>query len=191
MYDANFTAGGLLFNEFQSLRELIESDDFERLAKQEEEENNLMAIAMLTSRKRILTEVRRRREKAPIDFWGQFYYWSDKEQKLALFYLCLKSYPLLLDMHLDLTINKYKLGARLSDYDVKMWLDDLSTRDEKVASWSDKTHYKMNTQYRRMLKDAGLLDGERLTTPNEISNSFRGYFNEVKESWFLESCFLK
>jgi len=191
MYDANFTAGGLLYNEFLSLKNLIESDDFERLIKQEEEQNNLMAVAMLTSRKRILVEVKRRREKTPENFWDHFYNWSEREQKLALFFLCLKTYPLLLDIHLDLTLNKYKVGSGLEDYDVKMWLDDLSTRDEKVASWSDKTQYKINVQYRKMLKDAGLLSKERLTSPTEVSITFRDYFQSGKESWFLESGFLK
>lgn len=191
MYDAKFTAGGLLFNEFRSLRELIESEDFDRLAKQEEEQNMLMAVSMLSSRKRILNEVRTRRDKVPKEFWNHYYNWSEREQKMALFYLCLKSYRLLLDMHLDIALKKYRIGADLTGYDVQMWLDDLSTRDEKVASWSEKTHYKINTQYRRMLKDAGLLDGERLTAPSNISNSFREYFTSVKESWFLESSFLR
>lgn len=191
MYDANFTAGGLLFNEFISLKNILANPEFDALVMVEEQENNLMAVSMLTSRKRILTEIKRRREKAPIDFWDHFYSWSEKEQKLALFYLCLKSYPLVLDIHLDLSMNKFKVGANLSDYDVKMWLDNLSTRNEKVASWSEKTHYKINVQYRKMLKDAGLLNDEHLTSPISISNSFRDYFSAVKELWFLESCFLK
>jgi hypothetical protein len=191
MYDAKFTSGGILFHEFMLLREIVLSDRFEELVKKEEQENKLMAVAMLKSRTTILREVKRRHAQVQPDFWVQFYHWKEQEQRLALFFLCLKSYPLLLDIHLDLTVKKFKTSGQLESYDVTMWLDEASTKDENVASWSDKTLKKVNTQYRRMLKESGLLRTTHITKPIGVSSHYFNYFVEMNEAWFLQACFIK
>ena len=189
-YDANFTAGGLLFHEFISLQQILLSDDFSTLIKIEEEENNLMAVDTLSARKRILSEVKRRFFNAPDNFWNQFYNWSDSEQKLGLFYLCLKTYPLILDLHFEVVIKKFKLGAELSAYDINMRLDELASVNEGVASWSSSTLDKINVQYRKMLKDVGIYNGQYINGPQTQNDNFWRYFTDNNESWFLEACFI-
>ena len=44
-YDANFTAGGILFNEFIALEVLLLSENFEEGIAIEEEQNNVIGIA--------------------------------------------------------------------------------------------------------------------------------------------------
>ena len=44
-YDANFTAGGILFNEFTALEEILLSENFDECISIEEEENNVMGVA--------------------------------------------------------------------------------------------------------------------------------------------------
>tara|TARA_B100000497_G_scaffold118800_1_gene145422 strand:+ start:803 stop:1054 length:252 start_codon:yes stop_codon:yes gene_type:complete len=59
-YDANFSAGGLLFNEFIALEVLLLSKNFEEGIAIEEEQNNVIGIATNSARKRIISEIKRR-----------------------------------------------------------------------------------------------------------------------------------
>lgn len=189
-YDANFTAGGLLFTEFKSLESIMLSDDFIEQIKIEEDENNLMAVATNSARKRIISEIKRRYDKVSLEFWKEFFKWNENEQKLATFYLCLKTYPIVFDLHFQVTINKQKLGTELTDYDIQMRLDELSSTSEDVENWSVTTIKKINTQYRTAIKDAGLYTKKKLHKPININPIFWSYFKENDESWFLEACFI-
>ena len=57
-YDANFTAGGILFNEFTALEEILLSENFDECISIEEEENNVMGVATNSARKRIISEIK-------------------------------------------------------------------------------------------------------------------------------------
>ena len=188
-YDANFTAGGLLFNEFIALEVLLLSENFEEGVAIEEEQNNVIGIATNSARKRIISEIKRRHHLAPDDFWSHFFGWHENEQKLALFYLCLKTYPVVLDLHYEVTIKKFKSGNKLDAYDLQMRLDELVSNDEDIAKWSESTFNKINVQYRKALKDAGLFDGEKPTNISKVNDHFWNFFNDINESWFLEACF--
>jgi hypothetical protein len=190
-YDANFTAGGLLFNEFKALENLLVSDNFENLIKIEEEQNNIIGIATNSSRKRIVSEIKRRYKIAPAGFWDHFYNWSEDEQKLALFYLCLKTYPLIMDVHLDVALKKYRIGAKLDAYDIQMRFEEIMSYDEEVSNWSELTFKKLNVQYRKALRDSGLYQVNKvLKKPSKPGNQFWGYFKEINEHWFIEACFM-
>ena len=188
-YDANFTAGGLLFNEFTSLEEMLLSENFDERISIEEEENNFMGVATNSARKRIISEIKRRYNVAPEDFWIHFFGWDELEQKLALFYLCLKTYPLIFDIHFEVALKKYKVGSNLEAYDVQMRIDQISSFDDDVASWSESTLKKLNVQYRKALKDIGLYDGKKLISDVKATTMFWNYFQEHNEVWFLEACF--
>ena len=189
-YDANFTAGGLLFEEFLALKEILLGNDLERQLKIEESQNQYMGISTLGARKRILPQVKKRVHHAPKGFWEQFYQWEEKEQKLGLFYICLETYKLIFDIHWEVAIVKYKTGNELDSYDLSMFLDEIASKDEDVSSWSFSTFEKLNTRYRRALQEAGLLTKKRLHQPQGISNSFWDYFKINNKIWFLEACFI-
>lgn len=189
-YDANFTAGGLLYNEFKALEDLLLGDQFEELINEEQEQNNVIGIATNSARKRIISEIKRRHKVAPPEFWNHFFSWNEEEQKLALFYLCLKTYPLIMALHIDVTLKKYRLGGKLEAYDIQMRFEEIMSYDEEVASWSMSTFKKLNVQYRKALRDAGLYDANKaLKKPSKPRNLFWGYFKEINEQWFLEACF--
>ena len=125
----------------------------------------------------------------PNDFWIYFFGWNENEQKLALFYLCLKTYPLIFDIHFEVTLKKFKLGAPLDTYSIQMQIDEIASSDEDVATWSDSTYKKINVQYRKALKDVGLWNGERLLEATNASSQFWNYFKDHQEGWFLSACF--
>lgn len=188
-YDANFTAGGILFNEFTALDNMLLSEKFEERIAIEEEENNVMGVATNSARKRIISEIKRRYNMTPNDFWVYFFGWNENEQKLALFYLCLKTYPLIFDIHFEVTLKKFRLGVPLDTYSIQMQIDEIASSDEDVATWSDSTYKKINVQYRKALRDVGLWNGERLLEATNASSQFWNYFKDHQEGWFLSACF--
>jgi hypothetical protein len=188
-YDANFTAGGILFNEFISLEDMLLSENFVERICIEEEENNVMGVATNSARKRIISEIKRRYNVVPNDFWILFFGWNENEQKLALFFLCLKTYPLIFDIHFEVTLKKFKVGSSLNAYDIQMQIDEIASSDDGVASWSVSTLKKMNVQYRKALKDVGLWNGERFLEATNTSSQFWNYFEDHHEAWFLSACF--
>lgn len=190
-YDANFTAGGIFFNEFSNLKEYLLEEDFENIVKNDIEENKILAITTLSARKRIVSEIIRRHQVMPVDFWEFFQSLNEQETKLALFYVCLKTYPIVFDLHFQVTVRKQKLGLDLEEYDLQMRLDELSSTAADVESWSDTTLKKINTQYRKALKDVGLYKGTKLIKATNFFNDvFWSYFKDNDETWFLEACFI-
>ena len=190
-YDANFTAGGLLLNEFTAIQPIIMTNDFDELIKVEVEENKLIGIKTRSARERIIAEIKRRHQNSSKNFWDNFYNWNVKEQKLALFYLCLKTYPLIFDIHFEVTLKKFKIGAELKDYDIQMRLDEIASVDDYVAGWSESTFRKINVQYRKVLRDAGLYKGLKLSKSSIYNPDFWKFFTDNKEQWFLDACFIK
>ena len=189
-YDANFTAGGLFVNEFNNLREYLVKDDFEEVVRKDVDENKLLAISTLSARKRISSELIRRQQTMPKDFWVFFQDLLERESKLALFYVCLQTYPVVFDIHFQVSVRKFKLGDTFEEYDVQMRLDELASQSDEVDSWSETTIKKINVQYRKALKDAGLYDGKYLKRPNIESDQFWEYFKDKSNNWFLEACFM-
>lgn len=189
-YDASFTAGGILFNEFSNLKNYLLAEDFENIIKNDIEENELLAIATLAARKRIVLEILRRYKIMSSTFWRFFKDLNESEAKLTLFFVCLKTYPIVFDLHFQVTVNKWKLGEALTEYDIQMRLDELSSTSVDVENWSETTLRKINTRYRKALEEAGLYTEETVHKPMSISESFWTYFKENDEIWFLDACFM-
>lgn len=75
-YDANFTAGGLLLNEFRALEDMLLGDSFLKEIELEEESNSVIGITTMSARKRIIAEIKRRNSTAPVGFWNHFFQWN-------------------------------------------------------------------------------------------------------------------
>lgn len=188
-YDSSFTAGGLLHKEFNAISTLLDKPNFVERMIREKELNKLIAIPTESARKRIIQEIIKRYNSVDSSFWNWYLIKSIDEQKLALFYLCLRTYPLLFDLHFEVGLKKFKTGNNFDSGSIQMRLDEIASRDEEVGSWSNKTLDKVNSRYRSILYDCGLLKNETLTSPINISDSFFEYFEENKGNWFAEICF--
>lgn len=190
-YDANFTAGGLLLNEFKVLEKMLLGNQFDQEIHQEELHNNVIGIATMSARKRIISEIKRRCTMAPLGFWSHFFKWNEQEMKFGLLFLCFKTYPIVIDLHIEVALKKFITGNTMSAYDIQMRMDEIASKDEFVSKWSQSTIEKLNVQYRKALKDVGLYDGKQLLRPVHISLTFWQYFEDINEEWFLTACFLK
>lgn len=191
-YSASFTAAALLHAEFVRIKDILLSDDFEEGLKREVEENNYLSIKTRSARVRTAKEIKRRHEQAPEDFWRFFFECNETEQKLALFFLCLQSYPLLMDFHIEVALKKWRvLSLSLERFDLQMRLDEIASFDEKVDGWTELTKSKIIDIYFRILNDIGLLKEGQLTKPASIGSDFWHYFITHGEAWFIEACFFK
>ena len=190
-YDTNFTAGGILLNEFLAIKDILLSSDIEQKLRNEIEDNKIIGIGTKGARQRIILEIIRRVNAVPKTFWVFFYGLSLTEQKQALFYLCLKTYSIVFDLHFDVAVKKFKTSGTLIDYDVQMYLDEIASLNKNVANWSDKTLKKINSQYRTVLKDIGLLKDDSLNKSYIQSRIFWDYFKENGDRWFLTACFIE
>jgi hypothetical protein len=190
-YDTSFTAGGLLFTEFKALERILLSQNFSELIKIEQEENKVIGIATKAARIRIISQIKNRYNNVSKEFWVSFFKWTSYEQKLGLFYLCLKTYPIVFDLHFQVSVRKQKLGLELTEYDIQMRLDELSSTSLDVESWSDTTIKKINSRYRKAIKDAGMYNGKILNTPEKANLNFWTYFKQTNEQWFINACFIE
>lgn len=190
MYDANFTAGGLLYYEFIKLEPILLGNSVVKDIKEEAEKNQLMGVKTHSARKRILSEIERRFKNMPLNFWNWFYALQETEQKLALFYVCLKTYKVVFDIHWEVTLKKFVTTGILDPFDIQMFIDELQSKDENVATWKETTQKKINVQYRKALADCKLLKGQNLSSPVNISTDFWVFFSELNDQWFKKACFL-
>ena len=170
---------------------LLESNDAQTINSLVED-SSLLKIKSVSARKRVMAEFIRRFGAVTPDFWKAFLGLPEPEQRLALFFVLLKTYPLLFHFQTSLALPKYNsVDRRLSSRDVLFALEELATSDPLVDSWTDLTKGKIASSFITMLRQGGLLDpttGE-LTTPKVPDEGFIPYVKSG-DIWFLQTCFL-
>ena len=191
-YSASFTAGSLLYKETTALLPLLLSDDAELLIKEEIKQNNILRINSETSRKRTVSEIIKRTSFTDTSFWNYYSSRSESEQKLLLFYLCLKVYKLMFDFHFNVTVPQWKSSVQeVDNYLYQMELSNISGKDEFVDSWKEKTRKDTISVYKKILKDVHLLDADGVTLKSIIAkDDFFQWFIKNQERWFLDACLL-
>lgn len=191
IYSLSFTAGALLYNEFSVLQPILEKENCLELLEQEILNNHFMAIKTQAARERIITEIKKRLRSVDLTFWDFYNTIPVVEQKLALFYLILKTYPLLFDLHFEVVLKRWKAWrTHLEIYDLQMRLDELSSADEELANMSASTKTKALTVFIRMLREAGLMKSDTLQKVKEIDSAFWSYFIQKGDIWFLDASLL-
>ena len=68
-YTASFTAGALLFQEFNAVNQFMSDGALVSVLQTEVKENKYLAIKTQSARKRIIQEMAKRVENAPAGFW--------------------------------------------------------------------------------------------------------------------------
>ena len=189
-YTAAITGGGFLFEETNILLPLLQSDDREALLKDEKLNNRLLKMNAETSRYRAIMEIARRYDAMPSAFWGDYQSMSIDDQRIALFFVILKTYKICFDFHINVTMRKWNSISKSLVYDdIDMEFNEVSARDEFVDSWSDKTKRKVASAYLTVLRKVGILDQEDQLHPLSASNF--DYYITIGEQWFLEACLLQ
>ena len=181
-----------MFNEMKAILPLFLSDDAESLIKQEITENNLLLIKSETSRKRAVSEFRRRFNAVPRSFWEWFNTVSETTQMFAMFYVNLKTYRILFDFQINVVLSNWNgISQSVTYNDVLSELYQISASDEFVDSWSEETKNKVVSWFVTLLVKVGLLNKKtsQLSSPLINEEEFT-YFLKINEAWFLEACLL-
>lgn len=189
-YIVSFTAGGLLLRETNAVLGLLLQENSEDLLVNEASEDRYIKINSESARKRALQEIRNRNRVVGNHFWEKYSNMSDQQQRLMLFYACLKTYKLVFDFHYDVTMPHWKKTNSLPEifaYESK--LDELSGKFDFFENLTESTRRKLVTVYRRMLTESGLVRGKSISSIL-LPDNFWCFFIELSDSWFLEACFL-
>ena len=189
-YTAAITGGGFLFEETNALLPLLKSDDRESLLKDEKINNHILKINAETSRYRAIMEIARRYDAMPASFWDDYLAMTEDDQRIALFFVILKTYKICFDFHINVTMRKWNSISKSLVYDdIDMEFNEVSARDEFVDSWSDKTKRKVASAYLTILRKVGILDKDDQL--HSLSASNFDYYLTIGEQWFLEACLLQ
>ncbi len=189
-YTAALTGGGFLFEETLMLLPLLQDENCEKLLQEEKVNNNVLHINAETSRKKVITEIRRRYQAVPLSFWDDFKEMSDGDKMIALFYVILKTYKICFDFHVNVTMRKWSsISKSIDKEDLMMEFNEISAKDEFVDSWSDATKGKVAGAYLTILRKVGMLDKDNHLHSLTCDNY--GYYLAKGEPWFLEACLLQ
>ena len=90
-YTAALTGCSFLYNEFQRILPLLMSDDAEQLIRSEIENNLILHVNSITSRKKFALEFKRRYAATPITFWNEWQQWGETAQRAGFFSAILKT----------------------------------------------------------------------------------------------------
>ncbi len=189
-YSASITGGGFLFNETNALLPLLLDENAATLIKEEVLNNRILHINSEKSRKRNISEIKRRFEALPRAFWYDYMEMCEDDKRVALFFVLLKTYKILFDFHVNVTMRRWRSASQdISVDDLMMELNAISAKDEFVDSWSDATKKKVAFGYLSILRHVNMLGGDdHLQALRPANVDF--YFG-IGEPWFLEACLLE
>jgi len=190
-YSASFTAGSLLQKETTVLLPLIQSDQWEEKIREEIRNNQYLHINSESARKRTVAEVIKRVQNTNQTFWSQYVDSSLVEQKMMLFYLCLKTYPLMFDFHFNVTLKQWNSSSRtVEPYFYQMEIEEIAAHDEVVYNWTDKTKQKTISVYLRILRDLKFINRENQLQQVYLEENFWHFFVSNSKLWFLDAALL-
>lgn len=189
-YSAAITGGGFLYEETGILLPLLQSENSEELLRDEAVNNRLLHINSESSRKRNISEIKRRYNAMPTSFWENYQNMESNEKHVALLFVLLKTYKLLFDFHINVTLKRWNsISKSLSNDDLLIELNEISARDEFVDSWSEATKKRVASGYLSILKKVGMLTHKGVLKPLLCDNY--DFYLMIGESWFLEACLLQ
>lgn len=189
-YTAAITGGGFLYEETCILLPLLLSDNREALLKDEALNNRLLHINSETSRKRTISEISRRYDTMSPKFWLDFQEMDEEDQKVALFFVMLKTYKICFDFHINVTMRKwYSISKKVKHDDLMMEFNEIAAKDEFVDSWSEATKKRVASAYLTILRKINMIQSDYSLIAINCSNW--QYYIEMGEIWFLEACLLQ
>ncbi len=190
----SITGFALQFAEFKRVLPLMMADNAEVLINDELVNNRLLQINSQSSRYRLLTEIRRRYQSMPVDFWCDFLEMNATAQRAALFFAVLKTYKLVFDIHFNLTVRCWRATDIYIDrQSVLDAIEEIGAQDEFVNRWSEATKIRSAAQYLTMLRQVGLIEVKGQVNklqPLRLDNEDYAYYLRRGDDWFLEACLL-
>lgn len=191
-YSASFTAASMAFYETNAALVYLLEDDSVDTVRKLREDASILKIQSYKSRDKVVGEIVKRYRSAPKSFWQRYVELSETEQRIALFYVILKTYRLAFDFQINVVLNKYQSANQvLSAEDFLLEMSEISGRDEFVDGWSENTKRKLVSTFMTMLRQTGFLaEKSNEIRRLEVDKDVFVYYCQIGEDWFLQACLL-
>ena len=192
IYSASFTAAGMMYSETIVVAQMLLKDNSAMTKTLLRDDAQYLKIQSSSARDRVLSELFKRYDSMPASFWTEFLTLPEDEQRLALFFVLLKTYRLIFHFQIELALPKYNSIDRVLDNNsVLMCLSEIASSDQFVDSWTEKTRKKIASTYITMLKQAGLIDKTtNELIPPAVSDDVLAKYVSSGNVWFLQACFI-
>lgn len=191
-YSASFTAASLMHTEMNAVLPYLIKDCSAETVKMIENSVEILPIQSASARERVTLELVKRFKTMSTAFWIDYQSFPEPQQKLALFYVILKTYRLLYEFQLNVAVKRFNSANNTLKID-DLWMEfyDIASRDAFVDGWSEKTKKKALGVYLTMLRQVGLLDSETDKLQRiDIAQEAYIPFVQLEELWFLQACFI-
>ena len=191
-YSASFTAAALMHGEMNAVLPYLLKDGSEETIKLIENSVEILPIKSAAGRYRITHEMVKRFNAMPQAFWVDYQTFPEPQQKLALFYVILKTYRLLYEFQLNVAVKRFNSANNTLQID-DLWMEfyNIAARDPFVESWTEETKKKAIKSYLAMLRQVGLLNSDTGTLQRiDIAQDAYIPFVQLGELWFLQACFV-
>ena len=189
-YSAAITGGGFLFDETNAILPMLLAPNSVELIADEMLNNRVLHINSETSRKRTVSEIKRRFDSLPRSFWHDYIEMSDFDKRIAIVFVLLKTYKILFDFHTNVAMRRWRSAAQdVSIENLMMEFNAIAANDEFVDSWSVATKKKVASVYLSILRHTKMLDENNHLHSLKPSNA--EFYLSIGEPWFLEACLLE
>lgn len=189
-YNTGFTAGSLLLKEAEILINSIQNyQDY--LKGKEELREELLPLKSETSKKRIISDLEKRFKSIQNpEFFSIFTRSQPFEKNLLLFYITIKHYSIIADFMLEIVRPKWNnLDYNLTIEDFKNFLFFKSDTHPELDKLKESTRTKMAQVVLRMLRELGLLEGNKLKQL-KFEPAALEYIIRNDDLWFLDAILL-
>lgn len=191
-YSASFTAASLAHSEMNAVLPYLLNDSSQETVKMIENSIDILPIQSVSARERVTLEMVKRFKSVSRSFWDDYQAFPMPQQKIALFYVILKTYRLLFEFQLNVATKRFNSANNTLRPD-DLWIEfyNIASRDSFVDSWTEKTKNKAISVYLTMLRQTGLLDPETDRLQRiDIAQEAYVPFVQLGELWFLQACFI-
>lgn len=181
-----------MIDEMTAVLPLLMSDNADALLRDEKINNRLLKINTEQTRKKAITEFKRRYKAMPLSFWKDYLDMSPQAQNIAMFFVVLKAYRICFDFQVNVVIKKWNsVSQSVTFNDVYMQMMEIAADDPFVDSWSDATKRKVVGSYLTILRKVGILDDSDALHPVSLPDTDFAFYLTIGEPWFLEACLLQ
>ena len=181
-----------MLDEMTACLPLLMDDNSEELISREISESNILKMKSLQTRRRAFVEFKRRFDAVPLKFWDRYLNMDKPQQQVAMYFVCLKAYRILFDLHINVALKKWSSANRIvTKRDAMAEIYEIASNDAFVDDWSDETKDRVASSFLTFMRRAELLDAKgMLQAPRLNDNDYRIYF-DMGQDWFLQACFLE
>ena len=192
-YSASITGCGFMYEEMRALLPMLMSSDRDLLLKEELRTGEHLMMSSERARSRAIPEFVKRYNAVPKSFWNWFLTLNDKSQRVAMFYVILKTYKIVFDLHINVVLEHWHgVDQRVTKNDLMMEFNEISARDAFVESWSENTKDRVVSAVSSILRKVGLMEEKNFDLkPIDFFDIDTSYYFQNNELWFLEACFLE